>query len=361
MTKTSIKFPPQANSEFTSQLRKKVKDYFLQNNISKFGNHSIVSKSFLMLILYLLPYFLMLTGVVSSLALSTLSWFVMGLGMAGLGMAIMHDSIHGSYSKFSFVNKLMSGSLFLLGGFPPNWKYQHNLLHHGYTNITGIDQDIRPIPLLRFSPHTPLKKIHRFQFIYAWFFYGLMTLNWVTLKDFFQLYDQKKNTASLKGLKEYYRNLSFIIVAKLLYHTVFLLVPLLFFGTPWYWTLIFFVMMHFVGGLILSVIFQSAHVVTTTSFPLPNEKGVMATDRTIHQLLTTSDFAPKNVILTWLIGGLNFQVEHHLFPTICHVHYKNISKIVRQTAKNYDIPYLIQTSFFAALGNHTKMLWAMGR
>ena len=109
------------------------------------------------------------------------------------------------------------------------------------------------------------------------------------------------------------------------------------------------------------MVFQTAHVVPETDFPLPDDQGEMETERLTHQMTTTSNYAPKSKIFSWLIGGLNYQVEHHLFPNICHVHYKKISPIIRQTAAEFNIPYLTKTTFIDAVKAHHQMLRHLGR
>ena len=165
------------NLDFSKELRIKVKEYFLENNIQQYGNHQIIIKTISMALLYFAPFILMIAGIASTATLVILSYFIMGIGMSGLGMVTMHDANHGSFSRNKKTNKFFGMSLYLLGGFPPNWRFQHNTLHHGYTNIEGQDGDIEPVGILRFSPHQPLKTIHRYQNLYAWFFYGLMTIS----------------------------------------------------------------------------------------------------------------------------------------------------------------------------------------
>ena len=150
------------NNEFISELRNKVREYFDKNQLSKYGNSSILLKSIFMTSLYIVPYTLMLLGLIDNMFLFLLSWILMGFGTAGLGMVLMHDANHGSLTNNGTFNKWMGRSLFMLGGFPPNWQYQHNFLHHGFTNIEGHDEDIASDKFLRFSPHTPLSKIHKY-------------------------------------------------------------------------------------------------------------------------------------------------------------------------------------------------------
>ncbi|MBE0662232.1 MAG: acyl-CoA desaturase [Bacteroidales bacterium] len=361
MSYTQIKFSSQNKPDFIIELRKKVKDYFETNKLSKYGNPGIVAKSVLMTLVYFTPYVLMVAGVIQTLPMILLSFIMMGLGMAGLGMVLMHDSNHGTFSKNPRINRFLSNSLYFLGGFPPTWQYQHNTLHHGYTNIHGHDGDINPAGILRFSPHNPLKKIHKYQHLYAWFLYGLMTISWITTKDFKQYFSYKKSGAVLSGTKSNTQMILELVISKVLYYAIFLVIPLIVLPIAWYWILLFFFIMHFATGLMLSSIFQTAHVMPTSQYPLPDEDGNIENNWAVHQLLTTSNYAPESRIFSWLIGGLNYQVEHHLFPNISHVHYRNIAHIVKGTALEHGLPYYVQPSFLHAVKSHASMLKSLGR
>jgi len=361
MSKTSVKFTAQNKKEFIIELREKVTNYFESNQISQHGNISLLVKTAFMILLYFSPYFLMLAGVISSFGGVLLCWVIMGVGKAGIGMAVMHDANHKSYSSRQWVNNLMSNTLYLLGGSPHTWQYQHNTLHHGFTNIDGHDEDIDPGSLLRFSPHKPLLKIHKYQHIYAWLLYGLMTLTWVTTKDFRQLIQYKKEGASLSNNLSTIQLWILLIVSKVLYYVVFMVIPMILLPFAWYWVVVFFLAMHYTSGFILTVIFQTAHVVPTSEYPLPDENNTVENNWAVHQLLTTSDFSPKSRIFSWFIGGLNYQVEHHLFPNISHVHYRKISKLVKEMANKYNLPYYVQPGFLKALWEHGKMLKKLGR
>ncbi len=360
MNKKRVKFPNQDKPEFINELRLEVKNYFDNKGITRFGNASLVVKSVFMLLLFFVPYGLLLSGLITYTPLIFLAWVLMGIAVAGIGMGVMHDANHGSFSSKANVNKWMSKTLYILGGFPPNWKYQHNTMHHGFTNIDGHDEDIAPAGILRFSPHKPLRKIHKLQHWYAWFFYGLMTFSWVTFKDFKQLAGYKREQAKLNTSLSYKQMLLDLIMAKSVYYVAFLVLPLVLIPAPWYLTLAGFLTMHFVAGLILGAVFQAAHVVPTSVYPLPDEQGNVENNWAIHQLLTTSDFAPKSRILSWYTGGLNYQVVHHLFPNISHVHYHNLSPIVQRTTRKYDLPYHMEKNFAGALRSHTQMLRMLG-
>ncbi|MFC2096678.1 fatty acid desaturase family protein, partial [Bacteroidota bacterium] len=357
----TIKFSTQKRKEFILELREKVSKYFESNQISEQGTFSLVFKTIFMILLYLTPYFLMLTGLISSLAGTLAGWIIMGIGMAGVGMSVMHDANHRSYSKKQIVNKWMGSTLYLLGGFPATWQHQHNTLHHGFTNVDGLDEDISPVGLLRFSPHKPLLKIHKFQHIYAWLLYGLMTLLWATTKDFKQLFRYKKEQVPLSNNKSFNQLFIELILSKVFYYVVFMFIPMLILPFVWYWIIVFFLAMHFTCGFILTIIFQTAHVVPTSKYPLPAEDGTMENNWAVHQLYTTSDYAPRSRVFSWFIGGLNYQIEHHLFPNISHVHYRKLSTLVMEMANKYDLPYYVQPGFLKALLEHGRMLKKLGR
>ena len=289
-----IKYSRQ-NLDFTTELRNSVNEYFSKNNIQPHGSKKIYLKTSFMTLLFFAPFILMISGVINSVVLVLAFWIIMGLGMSGLGMVTMHDANHGSFSNNRWVNKFFGNSLFLLGGFPPNWRFQHNTLHHGFTNIEGHDEDIGPPGILRFSPHRPLKKMHRYQHIYAWFFYSLMTISWIIAKDFRSLNKYKQMGAKISK-RDYDKLLVELVVSKIIYGVVYLLVPLLTIPVAWYWVLTGFVLMHFTSGLVLASIFQTAHVVHPPKYPIPDSDGELENNWTIHQLYTNLRLCTKSRI-----------------------------------------------------------------
>jgi linoleoyl-CoA desaturase len=361
MRNMKLKFSNELNPDFINELRRKVKQYFDSNNITKTANAKMVLKTIIMLSIYLVPYLLMVSGTIVSAPVILLLWIIMGFGMAGVGMAIMHDAAHRSYSKSLWVNNLLAHTLNLLGGSVITWQYQHNILHHGYTNIDGYDEDIDPGIIMLFSPNRPRYKMHRFQHIYAWVLYGFMSLSRAINKDFKQLIRFRREGAVLSSNKSFSRMMADLIVSKLVYYFFILVIPILLLPIPWWMVVIDFLSMQFVCGLILAVIFQVAHVVPSTKYFVPNRDGNIENNWAVHQLITTSDYAPNSSFFSWLIGGLNYQVEHHLFPNICHVHYREISKIVRETANLYGLPYNVKSGFFKAIVDHGIMLKNLGK
>lgn len=356
-----LRFNVRVQREFVTVLRQRVNGYFTDNNISKYGNWEMVVKSIFMLALYLVPLGLILTGTIQAWWMVLGLWFVAGFGMSGIGLSIMHDANHDAYSRFPIVNKFMGYLINLVGGSSVNWRLQHNVLHHTYTNVEGKDEDIRsPGGLMKFSPHTPGKSMFKYQFIYAWLLYGLMTFSWFTTKDFQQMLRYKRQGLTKLVKKPFAEMFTRMLLAKVAYVGFTLVLPLIIAPSAWWITLIGFSIMHYTAGLMLASIFQPAHVMPDTSFPLPDNKGSFENSWAVHQLLTTTNFAPRSQVFSWFVGGLNYQIEHHLFPHICHVHYKKISEIVKKTAQEFNLPYYSQPTFFSALWNHGKILYRLG-
>lgn len=359
MKPTSVKFNHDLNKEFTKTLKSRVNEYFIKKNVDKHGNLNMVFKSIFMFALFFVPYFLIMTETVTSTFPVLALWGVIGTGMAGIGLSIMHDANHGAYSKFPIVNKVMGLSMDLVGGSARLWKLQHNVLHHTYTNVAGVDEDVEGPPILRFTPHHEHMKIHKYQHIFFPFLYGLMTFGWIIWKDFLQVF--RFNRKGLISDKELKKDVLTIIAWKAFYFGYILIVPIFVLDLPTGTTLLGFLILHFVCGLILSFIFQLAHVMPNVDFPLPNDESIIESNWAIHQLRTTANFSQKSRLFSWYVGGLNYQVEHHLFSGICHVHYRHISKIIKATAEEFKVPYHAHGSFIKAVGAHYKLIRAFGR
>lgn len=362
MSETTILRFNNTNRQFYTELKKRVDAYFKENNVSKYGNANLYIKTVFMFSAYLVPYFLITFNVLDS----KLSWLLlsllMGFSMAGIGLCVMHDANHGSFSKNVKLNRFLGFlSMTLLGGYSLNWRIQHNVIHHTYTNVHAHDEDIAPPGFLRFEPHAERKWVHRLQFLYAWFFYGMMTIMWSTTKDFRQLIRYSKK-GLLKGANTKFGiELTMLIVSKIVYFCYMLLPYFLVKEMSFLEWLCGFLVIHYIASLVLAMIFQPAHVVEETEFPLPTDSGSLENHWAEHQMRTTMNFATKDPVFSWMVGGLNHQVEHHLFPTISHVHYPKISKIVETTAREFNVPYKSQRTFVGALWSHELMLWKLGR
>ena len=355
-----IKFVNKDKTQFYRILKERVDNYFIDNKISPHANIQMVIKTIVMLSLYFVPYFLILTqewGIGAFWICSA----VMGLGLAGIGMSVMHDANHDAYSANPTINKIIAFSLTLVGGDNRNWKTQHNILHHTYTNIYKHDRDIDNKVAMRFSPVSEHKKIHRFQVLYVFFFYSILSLYWTTVKDFIQYFEFINNGQHRDSSWQKTKTLLGLILWKIFYLAYMFGIPMYIVHLSFLQCLIGFITLHTVAGIILSVIFQLAHVIEETTFPVPDDKGNIENEWAIHQLETTADFAKRNPILTFYLGGLNFQAIHHLFPRVCHIHYPKIAPIVEQTAKEFGVTYLHNESFWKAFASHMRMISKLGR
>ncbi len=254
----------------------------------------------------------------------------------------------------------MGYSLNLIGGATFNWRIQHNKLHHVYPNVIEKDEDVNDKLALRFSPHSETKNHHRYQHIYAFFLYGILTLYWALLKDFVQWAKYTREGENPYTGWKNARVLAGIFVHKVAYFAVILGLPVIFQGYAFTQVLLGFLLMHFISGNILSIIFQLAHIVDGADHPRPNEDGVIEENWAVHQMRTTKNFATNNRFINWWTGGLNFQVEHHLFPSICHVHYPKIAPIVKRTAEEHGVPYKEHQTFGEALRSHIAALEQFG-
>jgi len=359
-----VRFAPKGKDSFYDAVVERVMAYFEIHHLSIYANAEMWVKTIAMLLLYFVPYILIVTGVASaSLWLFFACWFMMGWGMSGIGTAVMHDANHGTYSPHKKVNEFMSYILEIIGGYTVNWRIQHNVLHHTYTNVSGLDEDIDTMGFLRLSPRQPKRSYHRYQHIYAWFFYMIMTLFWMTAKDYLSIIRYRQHDLLVKQNVSFKKALLLITAYKLFYYAYIIVLPILFSGVSWYLVVAGFLLMHFTAGIFLSCIFQPSHIMETSGFAAPVDtdgKRRMEDTWAVHEVVNTTNFAPDNRILSWFAGGLNFQIEHHLFTSICHVHYRKIAPIVKSAAKEFDIPYHVQPTFLKAILEHVRMLKKLG-
>ncbi|WP_457616325.1 fatty acid desaturase family protein [Lutibacter sp.] len=359
MIKKPISFSRIDKAKFFRTLNKRVNSYFKENQIKRTGNWKLYTKAIVMFAVFLVPLILILTVPMPQWALLLLT-VIIGVGMAGVGMNVMHDSNHESFSSKKWVNKLMGSSIYILAGNVYNWKVQHNVLHHTFTNIQGHDEDIDAGRIIRFTKHAKWLKIHKFQKYYSFFLYGLLTINWAITTDFKQMRSYLKRKLSYGEFPNPAKEWTVLIITKIIYYLLWIVLPILVLDISWWKVLIGFFVMHYTAGMILSVVFQLAHVVPKTKMPLPDKEGKLEHTWAIHQLYTTSNFAPNNKFINWYTGGLNHQVEHHIFPHISHIHYQKIAKIVKDTAQEFNLPYNEYQTTRKAIIEHFKQLKTLG-
>ena len=356
----SVKFVRQNSKEreFAYEVRKRVRAYFKDNNKSIYGNLNMYLKSVVILGVYLVPLIILLTMSVSPWMALVLA-IIMGIGEAGVGMSIMHDGVHHAYSSKKWVNDLASSSMFLLGSNIFNWKIQHNIKHHTFTNIFNYDPDISNLKIIRLCQYGPLKKYHRYQHIYAFPLYGLMTFARLFGEIGVLLEYNKKGITKEQNVNPTWQLVKLIAI-KIIYFAVIIGLPLYFTDFTFWQILIGFIALHVTAGMIMSTVFQMAHVVEGTHQLLADEDQQIKNDWLVHQLNTTSDFGRKNGLFSWYIGGLDFQIEHHIFQNICHVHYPAIAGIIKSTAEEYGFTYNLKPNVFSALASHFRRLKELG-
>ncbi|MFL5739015.1 MAG: fatty acid desaturase family protein [Flavisolibacter sp.] len=348
---------PTVKQSFHSELKKRINDYFQSTGKSSVGNRNLYTKAIILVTVFLFLY-VHLVFFTPAVLFAVIESVMLGIVVAAIGFNIMHDGAHGSFSKHKWLNHTAAFSLNVLGGSSFMWNIKHNVIHHAYTNVDGVDDDIDIQPWMRMSSTQPRLAMHRYQHLYFWILYSLLYILWVTVLDFQKYFKRKIGDTPLKNmsLADHLVFWSF----KLFYFFVFAFVPIYMLGfISW---LVGFLIFTLVAGFVLSIVFQLAHTVEHTHFPVPQEDtGRMEDEWAIHQLKTTANFAPKNKFISWLVGGLNFQIEHHLFPKISHVHYAQLRRIIKEACLEYGVPYIEYSKMRHAVVSHVSFLRQMGR
>lgn len=343
--------------DFHTVLKARVNQYFADRQTPMTGNFSLLFKAILFSVLFVAIY-IHLVFFTPQVWIAIPECILFGLLTAAIGFNVMHDGAHGSFSKYKFLNKAAGCSLNFLGGSAIMWNMKHNIIHHTYTNIDGVDDDIEAGPWLRFTSTQKKLKMHKFQQYYFWFLYALLHLLWIFLSDYQKYFSRKIGNVPLRKLT-IGEHLSFW-AAKLIYLFMFVVLPVMLLGfTTW---ITGFLIITMVTGLAISMVFQLAHTVEHTEFPIPvEETGKIENEWAIHQINTTANFATRNKTISWMLGGLNFQIEHHLFPRISHVHYPAISKIIKKTCGEYGINYIEFPKMRQAIVSHIHYLKRLGQ
>ncbi len=352
---TKVHFPGKA--EFYKELKTRINSYFTENGTTPTGGKKLAFKSVIVIGLVVVSYVYLVffaQGWIDTLIFS----FLLAQGFALVGFNVMHDSVHGSFARSRKINKIMGYTMDILGGNARLWYHKHNVLHHTYTNIAGMDTDIESSGLLRMSPQQKWRPWHRFQVLYAFPAYSLLTISMVLFTDFQKFISGRIGKYKLPkaGVKESTR----FWLMKAFYFFYALALPMFFHS--WWVVLLVFLLVHMILGFTFSIVFQLAHTMEDNSFPEPDPNdGAVKNEWAIHQIETTANFATRSRFLYWYIGGLNFQIEHHLFAKISHVHYPEISRIVRETCEEFGVKYVEYKSMLSALATHLKFIYHMSK
>ncbi len=353
-------FNKEEGLDFITVLRKRIHQYFEDRRHSSRATLFTYFKSLSMIASVGIVYSLILSNFFGGMGVLIL-YSIMGVVAAITTMNIAHDALHGAYASQSVGNRSLGFVMDVLGGVSSfYWKKEHTVDHHTYTNISGHDADLDIPFFLRLCPKAPRYSFHRFQHIYAFFLYSLNLIRWAYHSDVRRIYhiitNQHSKTIRPSGLEIF-----FLVFFKLVHLGFFVGLPLLVVDVAWWQIIVGYFCSLAITGITMTVIFQLAHIVEDVDFPLPNDEGKIENNFVIHQLTTTSNFATNSKIVSFLLGGLNFQVEHHIFPHVCHTHLSKIAPIVKQTAQEFGLPYFENPSFFTALRSHYRMLKKFGQ
>jgi linoleoyl-CoA desaturase len=345
-------------SSFFKVLKEQVDGYFNATQLHPAGNERLYWKSAVQVISGTALYIILVFSTPAP-AISIMLCVLLGINLAVIGFNIMHEGGHQSFSRYAWLNNVAAYFLNVLGGNAYFWKVKHNINHHTYTNIEGMDSDIDVKPFMRLCEEQPLKKYHRYQHIYWFGLYAVSYLAWVFYEDFEKYFTRKVSLNSEKKNLNFKQHFIFWF-SKVMYVIVYIVIPIICVG--WLAWLIGFMIVTTVCGLTTSIVFQLAHVVEGTEFhSTENSQGRTKVEWAIHQIKTTANFATSSKCLHWLLGGLNFQIEHHLFPRISHVHYPVISRMVKEVCRDYDVVYNEYSSMLKAIASHISHLYRLGR
>ncbi len=354
MPKVSFK---KGNYLFYTSLKSAVNNYFTLNELKRTGNTSLYAKAIILILGAISLYSILLFLPMSWLPRSLFS-LLLGLILACIGFNVMHDANHGSYSSRKWVNEFLGLTLNALGGNNFIWKQKHNIVHHTYTNIDGVDDDIAKSPFIRMCPSQPWVPAHRLQHFYTPFLYAFSSIIWILFQDFDKYFKRKIVATPLTTMTA--ADHLIFWTSKFLYLVFYITIPILLVG--WKSWLLFFLAMNIGLGFTLSVVFQLAHVVEETEFEqVSGEATQIENEWAIHQVNTTANFSPNHPVISWFVGGLNYQIEHHLFPRVSHIHYPAISRIVEKECAAFDLPYHSLPTFRAAVISHFRFIKFLGR
>jgi linoleoyl-CoA desaturase len=283
---------------------------------------------------------------------------LLGAGMFLTALCVQHDANHGAFFGRRRYDHLAGWVSDVVLGFSSYaWRIRHNVAHHTYTNVDGHDMDITQVPLLRLVPGQRRRPWHRLQYLYIWPLYALMALRLQTYGDVVVFVRRRIGPTPVHLPRAW--DLAGLIAGKAIFVAWAIALPMLVY--PWWEVLAVYIILLLGLSLSMVVVFQLAHCVEDAAHPTADELRAERPEWAVHELETTVNFCPGNRLLTWAVGGLNFQIEHHLFPRLPHTHYPAIAQIVRRNAARFGLPYTCQPSLYAALRSHVRHVRELSR
>lgn len=335
-------------------LKRLVNEYLRQSPIDAVGPTQIYIKGAILVGSWILTYILLMMYGPSHAIIGALLLGVLFVLTCGLEFSIMHDASHQAFSTNKMVNAVaLNFTLGVIGGCPMSWHEEHVVSHHGHTNVLGSDPDVYAAHVLRLHPDDKSHWWHRWQHLYAIPLYSFMWLHWF----FLDIRNAVLNTYELKG-KRYWLFWVLIVWGWIPHLVLGLVIPYIFFQNMWV-VGIGYAALFMLVSITMAMTFVLAHVSDGRIFfeTIKDKRK----DWAVHQLETTMDFSVDNRFLNWLLGGLNFQVEHHIFPGLCHLHYPEIQKIVKQYCLENGIPYHESKTVIGAVWRHLVHLKTLSK
>ena len=278
---------------------------------------------------------------------------LLGLTGAWIGLTVQHCANHGAMSNSALANNLLGMTDDLIGGSSLMWRYHHQVSHHIHCNDTALDEDVfSAFPLLRFDARLPRLPVHRWQHLYMWALFPFMQLAF-QVGDLTAFFTRETAGTKLRGATG--GELATVLAGKVV-HFSLLLAPALWAG----WTAVLAGMAAFIAtqGIVLAATFAVSHNVAEAKVPEETDGAAAERDWGRQQVLTSADWG--GVVGNFFTGGLNLQVEHHLFPAICFVHYPAIARIVADECRRRDVPYFIYPTLPSILKRFVAFMAAMG-
>ena len=348
--------PTFAKGPFLVELRRRVDAHFDATGGRRRDSGALYLKTAILLTTFVAAY-VVLVFVAQTWWQAVPAAVLLGFVAALIGMNVQHDGGHGAFSDRPWVNRWMARTLDAIGGSSYLWHWKHGVLHHTYTNVERHDTDVDVGLLGRMTPHQPRRWFHRGQQFYLWFLYGFLVIKWQLADDFRDLIRGRIGDHRVprpSGVEAV-----ILTLGKVTFFGYAFVIPLL--RHPFTSVLGCYAIAAGVAGIVLGIVFQLAHAVEGAAFPVPApDTGRLADEWAVHQVRTTVDFARSSRLTTWLVGGLNFQVEHHLFPRVSHVHYPEITQLVEETCREFDVPFTAHATFGAGVASHFRWLRQMG-
>ena len=352
-----LKFNEKTTSVFQQTLKARIRAYLATRKEGKYDNGEVLFKAVFFLCIYLSAYFLIIFGGLNKWLMLLLA-VLHGMAGAMIMMSVVHDAGHNAIFKNKKMNKVFRYLGDFVGVNTHIWTLRHDVQHHSFTNVAGGDFIVQNFPLLRLCKEQKRYACHRYQFLYAPVMYGLYPLIWVFYMDIKLFFE--KSFCNLKNIHHSNKDWTFLFAGKLFYILIALVIPMQMINLPWQQVLAGFIIMHFAVGIMLAAIALPGHFVEEAKFVIPDNNGIIFNNWADHEWEATVDFSSGSRVAHWLTGGLNTHLAHHLFGDVCHCHYFEMTKIIKETAKEYNVYYKNET-FSSAILSHFRLLVNMGK